>query len=875
MITARLCRLALVGWLGLLVGAVPGRPAASPALADYVARRSFAAGAEDLLGGFASDSLNPARARDLARLYATWRKPDSSLLWWNRALALEPESDSALRGRWLALVRNAGEDSNALFRVRSEVVAEAEALLADTTAAALSLAWDGLVLADTARGREVAAVLTDSFPNSPRGYDIIGRMFHDSLGPVWTNDTLKVPLLRRYLDKYPRTEWRSTFYFFLLSSQYSLGDTTGVLATTCEMLADDPADPFRARYASAILNRMAVMPESAASWARRAIKLEPGFARPPNKPVPQWEIEQPVLAASARLALAEALLALDSLDAARAQAIRAVELSDWHPDIEATPGPAWTLLGLIEERRGDTAAAVIALSRGLAAGDTRNQWTPRADSLLARLRPGTTLAVSRAVLNWEGPTFTDVTEEYGLGHERGGRVAWGDYNGDGFEDLLVNGCRLYRNDSGLGFTGVTDEVGLTGARGRGSIWGDFDNSGRLDFFMSASDGPDLLWFNLGNRFRPDTVENGSHLPGEGCAAADYDQDGLLDLYVANYEDWGTRSYFPDRLYRNTGNRLLDRTEPTGIRPPWDENRAGRGVAWADFDDDGQPDCFVANYRLQENFLWHNQGNGSFVNRAAELGLSGDEVDGWYGHTIGAAWADYDNDGDLDLFTADLAHPRYIEFSNRSRLYENLGTDSVPRFRDRRAAAGIRFEETHSNPAWADVDNDGWLDLYITSIYEGRRSFLYRNLGPGPDGRPEFEDITWLSGTRVFNGWGCAFADFNNDSRVDLVIGSGSGLRLLRNDSDTDGSWLRVRVAGRQANRAGIGSRVTVERAERRWIREVEGGSGTTNQNSLVQHFGLGPDQSPVTVRVRFGPDSEVVLKDVAVNRLIVVEEAAR
>lgn len=860
--------------LGLSVATALCPATSRPTLTDYLARREFAAGAAELRARFAANPTDAGLARDIARLFDAWREQDSSLSWWNRALLRDPASDSAARGRWRALIRVAGEDSMRLAEAQATITSEVEPLLAETTAASLSLAWDGLELADSARARELAACLTVLFPDSPRGYELIGAMFYDSLNPVWTDDTLKVPLLLRFLQRFPRSEWRTTFYSFLLSSRYLLGDTAGLVQTSLEMLSDDPADPFRARYAAALLNRTGIRPALAAGWARRAIALEPGFRKPPNKPLPQWELEQPVLAASARLALAEALLAMDSLAAAREQARAAVERSDYHADLEATPGPALALLALIEERRGDTAAAVEAGSRALAAGDSRNQWAPRAESVLARLRSAEPLSVSREALSYSGPVFTDVTREYGFADERGSRVAWGDYNNDGFEDLLVNGSRLYRNDSGSGFTEVTVESGLADAGARGGVWGDFDNDGRLDIFTSGS--PDLLWLNAGDSFRPETVETGALCPGEGVAAADYDQDGRLDVYVANYEDWATHSYFPDRLYRNTGEAgLKDWTGPAGIRPPWGEDRAGRGVAWADFDDDGFPDCFVANYRLQENFLWQNLGDGSFANRASELGLAGDEVAGWFGHTIGAAWGDYDNDGDLDLFTADLAHPRYIEFSNRSRLYDNLGPSARPRFQDRRAAAGIRYEETHSNPAWADVDNDGWLDLYVTSIYEGRRSFLYRNLGPGPDGRPSFEDLTWLSGTRAFNGWGCAFADFNNDGRLDLVVGSGSGLRLYRNDSPYDRNWLQVRVIGRAANRAGIGCRVSVEGNGRRQVREVEGGSGTTSQNSLIQHFGLDSDSGPVTVRVRFGPGRETVLRNVSVNQRLVVEEPAR
>jgi len=204
---------------------------------------------------------------------------------------------------------------------------------------------------------------------------------------------------------------------------------------------------------------------------------------------------------------------------------------------------------------------------------------------------------------------------------------------------------------------------------------------------------------------------------------------------------------------------------------------------------------------------------------------------------------------------------------------------VDRTRELKAiGARIRYEETHSDPAWADVDNDGDLDLYITSIYEGRRSFLYENHPIYDADRPSkpigrwFSENTWQSGTRVFNGWGCAFADFDNDGDQDLVVGSGSGVKLFRNDTKNGNKWLEVRVIGREFSRAGIGARVIVTQGKNRQIREVEGGKGTMSQNSLVQHFGLGLVDKPVTVEVRFGPKSRVVLRGVKLNQLITVTE---
>ncbi|MEO0078025.1 MAG: CRTAC1 family protein, partial [candidate division WOR-3 bacterium] len=677
----------------------------------------------------------------------------------------------------------------------------------------------------------------------------------------------------------PVSEWRQTFYVFLLSSLFGLRDTAQLRAFAREMEQDDTLDPFRPRYAAALFNRLGFAHAQAEAYARRAIALEPAARKPPNKPQEQWEIEYPPLYGLARLALAEALMAQDRLKEAGTWLNDALRKFKWDPQQEATPGPFHCVLGEVQERSGDTSAARLEYLKALAAGDSRNYWTARADTGLQRLgfvSPSDQIAIGRALLGHTTPLFTDVTDSHGLGNRRESRVAWGDFNNDGYDDLLLNGCRLFRNDSGVRFTDVTDSAGLSGASGRGGIWADYDNDGWLDFWMSASSGLDKLWRNDSGWFHDATAESGTpadSFPTEGAAWADFDNDGWVDLYCANYENWEKHSYYPDRLWRNIGGRFVDWTDSGGIRPPHGKDLAGRGVNWGDYDNDGFPDCYVSNYRLCENLLWHNDGGRTLTNLAGQLGVSGDEVNGWFGHTIGSEWADYDNDGDLDLFTADLAHPRYIEFSNRSRLYENLGQRASPRFLDRRAESGIRYEETHSDPAWGDVDNDSDLDLYITSVYENRRSFLYLNDGrPKPSAAVSFREVTWLSGTRCFNGWGCAFSDFDNDGDLDLVVGSGSGLKLFRNDTQNSCHWLKVKVVGNRANKSGIGCRITVTQGTKKQTREVEGGKGTTSQNSLVQHFGLRRSTAPVAVEVQFSPGSIVRNNNIKPDQLVVVEE---
>jgi len=875
-----------------------------PELGTFLSRRAYDSALSYYGDRLAGQPDDIATMCDLARVYDHRQGFNSSLAWWGRVLEQNPHIDSAITGRWYAMYRRDEKDSLELPETKKLIASEASAFLAETTARSLTIAWDGLSISDTLLAPKVGWLLMEQFPFAPRAYEVTGNAFYDSLAPVWTNDTLKVPLIKRFLARLPRTEWRQTFYMFLLSSRFGLKDTAGLRADAAEMIMDDPTDPFRYRYAASLFNRLRFDPKTAEAYARTAVDWEPRTKKPPNKPQEQWNLEYPPLYGQARLALAEALMAQDKLNEAHKWIAEAEAQSRSDPNQEATAAPFYCVMAEIAEKQGDTARAMLRYATALAEGDSRNYWAVRADSGFKRLRPWSDVQVRDwfgSSVDYMGPGFSDVTDSFGLKDRHESRVAWGDYNTDGYQDLLLGGSALFRNDSGRGFTNVSDSAGLADAKGRGGLFADFNNDGWLDLYIAAGEGGARFYKNDSGRFvflsdRAGGPDN--KYPTEGAGFADFDNDGWVDLYCANYENWEKHEYYPDQLFQNQQGYFADVTNKAGIIPPYGRDLAGRGVNWGDFNNDGYQDCYVSNYRLCENFLWVNNHDSTFTNLAPQLGSAGDEVNGWYGHTIGSEWADYDNDSDLDLFCANLAHPRYIEFSNRSMLYENsLGPSPAnpsslvtrhssllsPLFTDRRAAAGIRYEETHSDPAWADVDNDGDLDLYITSIYEGRRSFLYLNelipiptsgfSRPVPPAPRPFRDATWLSGTRVFNGWGCAFADFDNDGDQDLLVGSGSGVKLFRNDTKDGNNWLEVRVIGRTANRAGIGARVIVTQGKSRQIREVEGGKGTTSQNSLVQHFGLGRSAVPVTVEVRFGPRSRKVIKGVKPNQIVPVTES--
>ncbi|PKN27758.1 MAG: hypothetical protein CVU65_01410 [Deltaproteobacteria bacterium HGW-Deltaproteobacteria-22] len=512
-------------------------------------------------------------------------------------------------------------------------------------------------------------------------------------------------------------------------------------------------------------------------------------------------------------------------------------------------------------------------------------------------------ALVRATVFWhdivEDTWFTEITS--GAGVSMGSRMAWGDFDNDGFDDLLINGSAVYRNLGDGTFALLSSPLGVEPNGANGGLWADYDNDGCLDFyatgyhFFPACGVPGDCIEGYGcieNRCMPDGVEELPHdrlyrghcdgsftdqsetagrpydyLPTEGAAWGDVDGDGWVDLYVANYEtptDWtggvlsqGTLDY----LWHNNGDgTFMDVSERSGIRF-MGRGLCGRGVAMADWNEDGFLDIYVTNYRLQGNFFFRNLGDGTFENISDQNGTVGELVQGSYGHSIGSQWGDVNNDGHLDLFVANLAHPRFIEFSDKSMLYLNDGPPDYG-FTESRAAWGITYSETHSDPALGDFDNDGYLDLYITDVYVGYQGFLYRNLaGAG------FEDVTYASGLRIDNGWGVTFADIDNDGDLDFLAN-----RFYRNDVPGSGNWLKLRLRGTRANAAAIGAVVTVRSGEKVWVRQVEGSKGTTTQNPLTLHFGLGDTSVADSVHIRWprGSGEEQELTDVAVNQTLLV-----
>jgi len=447
--------------------------------------------------------------------------------------------------------------------------------------------------------------------------------------------------------------------------------------------------------------------------------------------------------------------------------------------------------------------------------------------------------------------FEDVTEQVGaaIGTDP---VAWGDYDNDGWVDLCTWG-HVWHNEKGARFKK------LPKARVASySIWADYDNDGYLDVFGPGGGGK--LYRNV----KGETFEVSKGLPDIGIPVSlgacwgDFNGDGYIDLYVGGYEKWTVANY-PDVILLNGKGASFTEV----WRTPEGRYQPARGITAADFDEDGDLDVYVSNYRLQPNLLWQNDGRGSFTDVAGPYGVAGDGGLGAWGHTIGSAWGDFDNDGHLDLFVGNFSHPP--AYQDRPKFYKNLGKEGGFHFKDMSSSAGLRWQESYASPALGDFDNDGFLDLYFTTVYPGDHSVLYHNNGDWT-----FTDVTAEAGVVTERTYQAAWADFDNDGDLDLL----SGGKLFRNPGGAN-HWLKVHLQGNgtSVNRAAIGAQVRIRLGEQVLTRQVEGGTGQGNQNDLTLHFGLGDHGGPVRLEVRW-PDGTTQELSSPVDRLIVVRQGA-
>ena len=433
-----------------------------------------------------------------------------------------------------------------------------------------------------------------------------------------------------------------------------------------------------------------------------------------------------------------------------------------------------------------------------------------------------------APLGAQTPALKDVTAETGLKISTGA-ACWADLDNDGWVDLCVSGG-VWKNNAGKTFTRVADVPT--------SVAADYDNDGRVDLFSWTAR---KLYHNDGKmKFTPVTLPELPASVSRGACWGDFNGDGFADIYVGGYEDWGKGITWPFQVLMNQGGKSFKLARSTS-------SMRARGVTACDFDHDGDLDVYVSNYRLQPNQLWLNDGKGTFSETASKYGVVATSPGFGGGHSIGACWGDFNNDGLIDLFAGNFAHVDGRGDQPKSRFLQNLGAGQQYRFKDL-GPCGVHYQESYATPSSGDYDNDGNLDLLFTTVY-GTASFGRKNNPVLFRGNGKFA-VTNVSAAAGVAGlpatYQSAWADYNNDGALDLITGG----KLFRNTVNDQG-WVEIDLQGDgvKVNRSAIGAQVRIKIGEKTYTRQVEAGTGEGNQNSLRLHFGLGAHQGQVNVDI--------------------------
>jgi enediyne biosynthesis protein E4 len=501
-------------------------------------------------------------------------------------------------------------------------------------------------------------------------------------------------------------------------------------------------------------------------------------------------------------------------------------------------------------------------------------------------------------------------------------VAFYDYDNDDWLDIfLVNGWRLegfpkgqepvshlFKNNRDGTFTDVTAKSGIRHyGWGQGVCVGDYDNDGFDDIYITSF-GKNALYHNNGNGTFTDVTEKaGVATSGKrwntGCAFLDYDRDGRLDLFVANYIDLDLATApLPESgpcnykgvlvacgppgliggkniLFHNNGDGTFsDVSERAGILQA--NGTFGLGVLTADFNNDGWPDIYVANDSTA-SALYQNKKNGTFSDVAMESGCAL-SADGKPQAGMGVSAADYDLDGNLDIVKTNFA-------GDTPSLYHNIGNGN---FEDATFPAGLgkHTQFLGWGCGFFDMDNDGWPDILIcnghvypeveqlrTEAGYAQQKILYRNLRNG-----HFEDVSLEGGPGIMTpvaSRGAAFGDYDNDGDIDVVVNTVNDFpQLLRSDSRLENNWLKIKTVGTKSNRSGIGARLRCvthppgETKPHQQIDEVRSGGSYISQNDLRVHFGIGKAERVELLEIHWPSGAVETLKDVGPNQLIVVRE---
>lgn len=422
-------------------------------------------------------------------------------------------------------------------------------------------------------------------------------------------------------------------------------------------------------------------------------------------------------------------------------------------------------------------------------------------------------------------TFTDVTPTAGFSQStEANGVCVFDFNNDGLEDIFVasnNGANLlYKNVGGLRFQWVAGAGLSTAGPSRTAVAGDYDNDGYIDLVVTVDGAATKLFRNLGNETFADATPAGGLNQAsvvEGAAWCDFDRDGFLDLYIANLTEANV-------LCHNNGDHsFTDLAAALNARGPLSGLVMGVGII--DYDRDGDDDILMAQDGNLGNVLLRHESNGAFTDVSLQAGVVV-HVQG-----MGVAVGDYNRDGYTDFYTTNL---------NENSLFRNEGNGT---FTETAAQAGV--SDLPNSMGWGtfffDADNDGWLDIYNnnqTGFGQVPNSF-YHNQGNG-----QFEDTSAASGLQSWNdGIGSAYADFDNDGDLDIILAGRTALTapllLFRNDSNSGNHWIQFSLRATVSNMYAVGAVIELYSAAGAQVSAVQAGNGYCSQNSLRQHFGLG------------------------------------
>jgi hypothetical protein len=491
----------------------------------------------------------------------------------------------------------------------------------------------------------------------------------------------------------------------------------------------------------------------------------------------------------------------------------------------------------------------------------------------------------------EAKQFRDVAHDVGLDIvDSAGAGIMDDFDGDGFLDILTTtmnpagGGHFFHNDGHGHFVDQTKGSGLDVQLGSlNAVHADYDNDGDFDVLILRGG-----WLSSDGNQRKSLLQNDGHgvftdvtaqaglaspsCPTQAADWADYDNDGHLDLYVGCEVDDNKQPY-PSQLWHNNGDgTFTEVAAEAGVQ----NMRMAKGVAWGDYDEDGYPDLYVSN--IGGNRLYHNDHNGHFHDVAPELGVEQPMVRNF------ATWFfDYDNDGHDDIFVADYSASmdavvgRYVGLPSTAggghpRLYRNLGNGH---FQDVSEKVGLDQPSLPMGANFGDIDNDGYLDIYLgtgTPVYQALMpNLMYRNVGG-----QRFEDVSFAWGfAHLQKGHGVAFGDFDDDGNQDVFEQMGGAFvgdayhSVLYKNPGHGGSWVTLRLAGTRSNRNAIGARITVNLQTPhgpRVLHRTVGASGSFGGSSYQQEIGLGDAQHVDSIVVSW-PTSHTsqTFRDVAPN----------